>query len=327
MFKKIFILQIKEYQNIQSKYKPDESNFLIIHWVEIFIILIIAISIYVLAREEVNFVYKDLPGAGQFGDFVGGYIGTVFTLVSVLILYMTLRLQRISTEIEKFENKYFGLLNLHRDNVREIGIGNVNGKKVFVLMIREFREIHKIVLKVVGELSLIHDKEEILRVSYLIFFYGLGPNSTRIMRRTLKGYSDCTINRIVTELYKVRKKVKRKRNFTFKPFGGHQSRLGHYYRHLFQSIQYVDIQKLSINKYEYVKTIRAQLTNHEQALLFLNSITFLGRVWWEEEFMIRYKMVQNIPDNFFHPENEIDLKEYFKPDYFEWQKLIKNNDK
>lgn len=71
-----------------------------------------------------------------------------------------------------------------------------------------------------------------------------------------------------------------KNNFV-KYYGGHQFRLGHYFRHLFQSFKYVNTQsKLSEDeKYFYAKTLRAQLSTYEQALLFVNSLSFLGLVW------------------------------------------------
>ncbi|RAJ90067.1 putative phage abortive infection protein [Larkinella arboricola] len=66
-----------------------------------------------------------------------------------------------------------------------------------------------------------------------------------------------------------------------KYYGGHQHRLGHYYRHLFQSFKYikqVDILN-SEERYFYAKTLRAQLSTFEQSLLFVNSISSLGRKW------------------------------------------------
>ena len=66
-----------------------------------------------------------------------------------------------------------------------------------------------------------------------------------------------------------------------KYYGGHQHRLGHYYRHLFQTYKFLFLQN-SINdeeKYFYGKTLRAQLSNYEQALLFVNSISSLGYKW------------------------------------------------
>ena len=71
--------------------------------------------------------------------------------------------------------------------------------------------------------------------------------------------------------------VQKNRDFKYIPFEGHQSRLGHYYRHLYQTVCYVDSQDekyiSNIEKYKYMKILRAQLSTHEEALLFLNSLS------------------------------------------------------
>jgi hypothetical protein len=66
-----------------------------------------------------------------------------------------------------------------------------------------------------------------------------------------------------------------------KYYGGHQHRLGHYFRHLYQSFKYLDQNELlnESQKRFYGKTFRAQLSTYEQALLFINSITSLGMNW------------------------------------------------
>ncbi|PTS95659.1 hypothetical protein DBR11_21000 [Pedobacter sp. HMWF019] len=66
-----------------------------------------------------------------------------------------------------------------------------------------------------------------------------------------------------------------------KYYGGHQFRLGHYYRHLYQTVKFVDRNnELSEqDKYSYVKILRGQLSTYEQALLFVNSLSALGLIW------------------------------------------------
>ena len=84
-------------------------------------------------------------------------------------------------------------------------------------------------------------------------------------------------------------------------------------------IRYVDQQTLNIDKYEYVKTIRAQLSTHEQALLLVNSLTPIGQNWWKEDLIVRYRLVQNVPREFFDSATEVDTNKLFAPGYFEWQ--------
>lgn len=67
----------------------------------------------------------------------------------------------------------------------------------------------------------------------------------------------------------------------YKYYGGHQHRLGHYFRHLFQSYKYLDGSTYLCDeeKYFYGKMLRAQLSTYEQSLLFINSISSLGMRW------------------------------------------------
>lgn len=65
----------------------------------------------------------------QYGNFIGGFVGTIFSLVGVLLLYQTLiaqqksleqqilsqNTQKQSFEIEQFENTFFNLLKTQQD--------------------------------------------------------------------------------------------------------------------------------------------------------------------------------------------------------------------
>ena len=91
-------------------------------------------------------------------------------------------------------------------------------------------------------------------------------------------------------------------------------------------VRYVDQQPLQIDKYEHVKTIRAQLSTHEQALLLINSLTSLGQNWWRLDLIRNYRLVQNIPRYFFDGSAELDLSTLFAPGYFEWEETIQKEE-
>lgn len=92
-----------------------------------------------------------------------------------------------------------------------------------------------------------------------------------------------------------------------KYYGGHQHRLGHYYRHLFQSYKFLDMQEIlnDTEKYIFGKTLRAQLSTYEQSLLFLNSISTLGLRWELTpeigiddkpiKLISKYQLIKNVP--------------------------------
>lgn len=90
----------------------------------IFIGIIIAIAFLVdLCLENyINSGTLNFEHSAHAGDFIGGIVGTIFTLVGIVLLYETLSLQRNEFEDsrkvfekQQFENKFFSLLNLYKE--------------------------------------------------------------------------------------------------------------------------------------------------------------------------------------------------------------------
>src|SRR5579862_999669 len=266
----------------------------------------------------------DAENAGRLGDFVGGYVGCLFTLTSVVLLFYTFKQESDNFSLEGLEYRFFELIKIHRENVSEMGVGDRYGRRTFVWLMREFREILIHVRRLNEIRKLDYSSEILFIVSYYCLFFGTGPNSTRQLQATLEEIEELD-KEFVSEIIKtlgddeIKNSAKAKRQFPYTPFEGHQSRLGHYYRHLYQTVCLVHRSPLRINKYEYIKTLRAQLSTHEQALLFVNALTPMGRRWFDEELIFLYRFVKNIPGGFFDKTIEIDLMIYFPIGYFEFQ--------
>lgn len=260
-------------------------------------------------------------GAGQLGDFVGGYIGTLFLLVSILLLYKTLKNQRTGYQLQSFESRFFELIKIHRDNVAEMQVQETHGRRVFIKLYHELQATTEIVRQCVEEMEIELDQKQILRIAYYCLFYGVGDGASPMLKHALHDIDQSLFERIDMELQDdaVCQRVKRKYSLGYKPFEGHQSRLGHYYRHLYQSVCYVDRRPLQIDKYDYVRTLRAQLTTHEQALLLVNSLTPIGSNWWKHDLIKNYRMVKNLPRHFVDRVFDIEAAELFPKGYFEWE--------
>ena len=102
-----------------------------------------------------------------------------------------------------------------------------------------------------------------------------------------------------------------------KYYNGHQHRLSHYFRHLYQSYRYLSFHKdvSDKEKYFYGKMFRAQLSINEQAILFINSISSLGMKWElnpdieretasekdiaKSKLITRFNLIKNLPDLYF----------------------------
>lgn len=96
-----------------------------------------------------------------------------------------------------------------------------------------------------------------------------------------------------------------------KYYGGHQFRLGHYYRHLIQIVNYInDNKEYSYEKkMGYIRLLRAQLSTFEQNILFLDTVSVFGRIWELEvvgdstklietnkKLITKYNLIKNIPN-------------------------------
>lgn len=267
----------------------------------------------------------DAENASQYGSFLAGYAGTLLSLISVVLLILTFRDQREKSQVENFTSRFFEVVKLHRDNVSEIGIHSNFGKRVFVTMFREFRKLLEVVHFENKKNSYGFTDVEVGGISYQIFYYGVGPNSTRVLLSSVevkfRPLVEAVIPRISSDEFKGN--AQSQIGLSYTPFEGHQSRLGHYFRHLYTSVKFVDDSSLDIDKYEIVKILRVQLSNHEQAFLLFNCLSVLGRKWLAEDLISKYQLIKNIPRDFMNSETEIDVKKAFPDVTFEWEEELK----
>ena len=225
-------------------------------------------------------------------------------------------LQDKQSRITLFETRFHTMLSIHRDNAMSMEVNKIQGRKVFLHMLDELKIIYNI-------FSLIHkenklefamiDEKAIYNVAYLSFFFGIGEKSTPMVK-------DLVGNNLVPFVEKAHKMIQKQMdrrngtsvNFKFGEeefewkvysFGvGHLRRLGHYIRHLYQTVKFVDDQDDRLiskdAKYSYISNLRAQLSAHEQVLLFYNAISVMGSPWLTPlNYIDRYCLIKSIPLN------------------------------
>ena len=96
-----------------------------------------------------------------------------------------------------------------------------------------------------------------------------------------------------------------------KYYGGHQFRLGHYFRNLFQDVMCIHTDKILTydEKKEYTKVLKAQLSTFELIIFFISSVSQLGRSWELErkgnpekavdfnyQLITIYNFIRNLPN-------------------------------
>lgn len=232
-----------------------------------------------------------------------------------------LAVQKSSEDFERFENKYFELVRFHRANLDEMNIGDkVFARKCFVKMYSEFKFCFDVSEACLRSLKLDKQKEEVRLTSfaYKVFFFGIGEisnkqhkfNDTEVLlyKKVSDFLSDVQSRYEMQEIivkklpYYLEQSIgDRQLNFEafYFPFDGHISRLAHYYRHLFHTVKFVVKQNENlvpeIKKLEYLQTLRAQLSNHEQVMLYYNAVSGLGDAWLTNGYFTTYKMIHNLP--------------------------------
>lgn len=226
--------------------------------------------------------------------------------------------QNQQNKLQQFESQFYEMLKLHRENITEMKINGYDfdetenslkrfekiteGRKLFVVMKTEFECI----------LSL-YSKDNKLDKSgfqkcYNLFFSGLDTYAKSNSNET-----------ILIELFKkarrnhekpLKQKISNNKDrkefmpnvelyFNYKPFSGHSQRLGHYFRHLYLTVKSVANSTI-VTDYEermkYLRILRAQLSNHEQILLFYNWLSEYGDDWENEvhAFFTEYCMIHNL---------------------------------
>jgi hypothetical protein len=279
--------------------------------------IFIALGLLIIILSATNKEFNDWSFvlnrkiASDFGSFIGGVVGPLFSISAFLLVYATFVEQRKTFQLQKFEGRLFELLRYHRENVSLMKLRvpsqkdmTVEGYRCFIEMKKQFEEIYQIVKEVDFE-NTFEEKIKI-KLAYSILFYGVGANSMRTLNNETKDI-DNHLALLVTEKCKVRK-TEYDKNTVY--FGGNQSRLGHYFRNISQIVQYIDEADFLTDKdkYEYVKLLRTQLSQYEIAIFFLNTFSERGKSWKQKGWINRYKMIKNIPENFI---GEINPKEYF----------------
>ncbi|MDR9754029.1 putative phage abortive infection protein [Pseudomonas sp. SZMC_28357] len=357
-------------------------------------LLIIGIAVlgYFLNKARIegyvisNDVATNYTVSGQFGDFVGGVVGTFFALSGTLLIFLNFREQTKENKRSGFESSFFEMIRLYRSNVSELKYDKSNkhrsatyeNRQVLREIFQEFEECYKEIRrfsnsentkdyftktyekKLLSIVKPINPKINIIEMAaidlaYMTVFFGLSAEGEQIIKNNIKTrYKSEYFSRLLhflklkpersdndrfdnwtkllnlppkdlhettQALYKAKKKpesmitdLQLAKDFKMehkyeKYYRGHQFRLGHYFRHLYQSFKYLNNHPdiTDKEKYEYGKMYRAQLSTYEQALILINSISCLGMKWeftpeapdkkmpHSTKLITKYNIIKNLP--------------------------------
>ena len=318
-------------------------------WGLLGLISICFFAIPIIITQFSSFIAFDQQSA-NIGDSIGGLIspslglaGVLLTFAAFYIQYKANEIQRNNFYIQQFESKFFDLLKIHRENVSEMELHNKKQRNTFVILRAEFQDIYKIVKKHTTDLD---DQYNKIRadITYLFLFFGIGVTTSPLVKELMNKYE---IGSIITDIDAELDTVQRsgtlnteylKRynygHIDYRPFNGHQIRLAHYFRHLYQTVEFVESQKSLTDdqKIFYIKTLRAQLGTHETALFFYNSISSLGKAWRKPQclqketndyidLVTKYEIIKSLPPK--HFTFDLDPKYFYPSINFEWDEIVR----
>lgn len=197
----------------------------------------------------------DFPSVGQFGDFFGGFIGTLFSIVGIILLYETLALQRYESEEtrkvltqQQFENTYFSLIKIYNESVE------------------------KIYLKIIYEDA---TEEKLTGLEYFAF-----------KRQQL--YDDFTAT---NSILKSSKTIKNSYTLFYIE---NKTQLSIYFRTLYRLFRFIESSNLTERKkMEYSKIIRAQLNEDELFFIYYNAFSNFGEKF--QVLINKYNITKHLP--------------------------------
>lgn len=266
---------------------------------EIFLlILIVLISIgsliiYAIQMHESK-LSKDPSDFGTFGDYIGGVLGSLISLISISLLYRTYKTQLDITKvqeersyIQQFENTLFELLS--------------NQRTILTTSKGTFYDRKDISTKgiILCDHQFIDKVAEELKIQMLDFEYD---------HSLLKQENINLIRIIINDHYS-------------EVFTKHTTQLGHYFRHLYHILKYIDTSEIS-NKKKYVDLVQAQMSNNELYISFYNGISIYGRKKMLP-LMDKYSFLENLKDNDFTTKSHQEL--FYRNTKFKSYMDIKSN--
>jgi len=293
------------------KVKKKEGQFLVQ-------VLIICAFISFLLILILRGIYYE-KSTQDLATIVGGVFGTSLSFFGSILVYKALKSQikanKIITnqfKIQQFESKYYEMLRLHKENVNNLkvelteieyeGIGEkkrvfeLKGNEVFEIFCLEIEELFKNILP--------HRRDENYSfiAAYAIFFNGkFTDNDEQYVKALANIKTRRLLNRKLVDPYIMDGIFINKLFVTnYELMQGHSEKLSQYFRHLFLTVKFVANQNENFINYEekrdYLRILRAQLTNYEQVLIYYNWLSGFGKEWENNNntFFTDYRMIHNV---------------------------------
>lgn len=260
---------------------------------------------------------KDVPG--DYGDYVGGFVGTVLTVESLLLVAYTILGQTCETAKNAVVGQFFKMLDYHQNNLQSISVKPLSKENpsppavhrmAFVTLKIQFHYLLQEVIKINEEKKLKLTHEQLADISIVIFYYGMDSGWEQFILDKLAVYGEAS-STMVENL-----KTALKDNPHGRLSRTNQTHLSSYFRNMYNAIRLIDesIYLKEREKLHYVRILRAQLSNPELYVLFFNLLSRFGKKWREKKYIEKYSFLTNLPMKYTDNYNP---RTYFRIEYEE----------
>jgi len=237
---------------------------------------------------------------GQFGDFIGGIIGSLFSLAGVILFYVALKEQRKDININQKNLELQNIaLNQQVQEFREQKAELIETRKVYeeqTNLIREQTNLYKQQNKELKEQT---NTAKLQQFDSSFFSY---LNMFIELKKTInfKTEGENYFDRVYSELLKIDTKNKTLiETFTLiqvkylEVFHTNKNELSHYFKTLYRIIILIDSSSLEEErKHQYFKLLRSQLSDSELLILYYNYHSYFGiKV---RPYIIKYGILKHI---------------------------------
>lgn len=271
--------------------------------------------------------------ATDFGSFFGGFVGTIFSILSVILLLYSINIQNKEKSKDDVKNNFFKMLDYHNENVKQLSVSSINvtknekseGRRAFNVFRSQIKEL----IEVVEEVNMANkydlSDENVLGIAYMFFYYGLYDDFDKVkfMKGLLKKDYDKEISeKNIDEIVeKTLDKIKLNKKLDLgRP---NQTNVNTYFRNMYNAIRLVDENKALSNteKKDLIKIYRSQLSNPELYVLFVNLMTCFGNRWKKNEYITNYEFIKNLPKDYC---GKYEPNDYF-PMKYEYEEIGKSS--
>lgn len=249
---------------------------------------------------------QDIEGASYFGQFVGGYFGTIISIAAALLLFANLLNQSMTNARVAFESHFYRMMDYHFHHVATLEVRHVrstgeivSGNRAFIVFKLHLERLLHGVQQIATEMELNLPDHSVADIAAVAFFYGMEDENRLFLVEKLRVYpqNEEIVDRLLA--YK-EERLKLAGEHVGRP---NQTNLGSYFRNMYHLIKYVDTRRFlsAREKRRYINVLRAQLSNMELWLLYFNLVSRFGRKWIQYDYVMRYQLIRNLPRGFCKP--------------------------